>query len=242
MDSPKWAQEGMVLGQLIDSRYDSRAEFARLLDVSDDVLSNLCRGVTRLRGDRKKKALKLLGDLPATVLLPREDPGEAQRDRGPLDVRNVGRNVRADKSGFIVVPVYGSVPAGNPAGCYSQAIQTIDMAEWGNDFDRWGRVVLGNSMNPEFEDGDIVIFESRSAQSGRDYGHAVYATREGEDTFKVLREGDDGKLELWPANDAYEPFSAEGWHIWGVAIRRIRQGDRFEDERKYPLGFIHRFR
>jgi hypothetical protein len=95
-------------------------------------------------------------------------------------------------------------------------------------------------MNPEFEDGDVAIFESR----GADDGHGVHAFKEGDETFKVFRAVGDSR-ELWPTNTdpSYIPFSATDWDIRGVCIRRIRrQSHGIRDIREYPQGFRWRFR
>lgn len=109
--------------------------------------------------------------------------------------------------------------------------------EWGGDFERWGRIISGDSMLPDFEDGDIVIFENRRPEDNQ----AVYATREGEDAFKILRRSPTG-MELWPINPNFEPFSAEDWVIHGVCIYRIRLEARGERAiRDYPAGKKHTF-
>lgn len=233
-----------MLAQLIDQRFDTRGDFARHLGVSSDVVSQLCRGITRLTGERRTKAARLLGVEESSLKGQRADtkPKEETRDN---EVANLGANKPAKRVGFKIVPIYGSVPAGNPACSYSDAIDVIEMPEWGGDFNRWGRVIIGNSMEPEFLDGDVAIFEDRSANTGPDFGHGVHARNvaENEDTFKVLRKHKDGSSELWPLNPDYDAFSAEGWEILGVCIRRIRVGERgIEDERKYPAGFIHHWR
>lgn len=45
--------EGEILQSLLDLRLMTQPELARILSVSDDVVSNMVRGVTRIRPDRK---------------------------------------------------------------------------------------------------------------------------------------------------------------------------------------------
>jgi SOS-response transcriptional repressor LexA len=242
---PKWLEEGKVLAEFIDQKYPSRNEFALALGVTDDVVSHMCRGITQLKGKRLILAAGLLGVSPNQL-----GKGSAlkvsEKDKTTDRPSNLGPNKNTSRGAYINVPIYGSVPAGHPANSYSDAIETIVMPEWGNNFNRWGRVIIGNSMEPEFEDGDIVIFEDRSASSGLDYGHGVHArdTNKNEDTFKVLRETPVGAFELWPLNSEYQPIQMdENWEVLGVAIRRIRRGVKgIEDERKYAAGFVHHWR
>lgn len=239
MVEAKWAIEGKMLGDLIDARGYSRKEFAALLGVSDDVLGNLARGITKLNKERRQKAAAIL-----------QVDERALRRAAPLvvqeTVRSYGSGIAAAReeavpvarAGIRHVPVYGSIPAGIPGKTMSDAIDIIEMADWGGAFDRWGRVIYGDSMLEEFQERDIAIFENRRAN---DY-NGVHATRDGEDAFKILVPTKGGH-ELWPTNPEFEPFSADGWEIWGVCIKRIRMGDGgIVDTRDYPYGYLHRFR
>lgn len=193
-----------------------------MLGVSDDVLSNIIRGVTKLSPDRRKKAAQLLNI----------DEDSLRKRKGTV----LGPEKIVYRTPFRQVPVFGSVPAGKPSIGMSDAIEFIEMPDWGSDFERWGRVISGDSMLDEFEPGDIVVFEDRYAEDNR----GVYAWKEGEDTFKVLRTI-RGEKQLWPTNSEYDPFSAEGWNIYGIAIERYRrQSGGVLDIRKYPHGYIWR--
>lgn len=156
----------------------------------------------------------------------------------PSEITNIASDVPVARTGQRMVPIYGAITAGQPSYSIADAIDYIEMPEWGGSFERWGRVITGESMAPEFEEGDIAIFENRRYE----IGHGVHAFRDGEDTFKVVRQI-DGKFELWPVNPEYQSFSAEGWKVKGVCIRRIRKQERgIVDTRDYPYGFTWRFR
>lgn len=92
------------------------------------------------------------------------------------------------------------------------------MREWGGDFERWGRVVEGFSMEPYLRAGDFAIFENRQWEPG----HAVHAYDDGEDTVKVAKRV-KGVLRLYPTNPDYEPIDAESWHVKGVCIAVYRE-------------------
>ena len=140
--------------------------------------------------------------------------GESVPMRNPqqIPVRNAGLRM---------VPVFGSITAGVAAMNANDAVEWIDVKDWGGDRERWGRIVDGASMEPELVSGDIVIFEDREW----DVGHVVHAFDAGRDTIKCVRRV-EGRLILAPTNPEYEPIDAESWHIKGVAIIRIRKEAR----------------
>lgn len=155
-----------------------------------------------------------------------------------LEIINIGSEVPVARTGYRMIPIYGAITAGQPSYSIADAIDYIEMPEWGGAFERWGRIITGESMAPEFEEGDIAIFENRRYE----IGHGVHAFHDGEDTFKVVRQI-DGKYELWPINPDYQPIDAERWKVKGVCIRRIRRQERgIVDTREYPYGFMWRFR
>jgi len=236
-----------VLGDLIDQSGYERKEFARLLGVSDDILSNLCRGVTRITTLRREKIAHLLkmGDDDLRDTLRKAAAGissrrpsvlEVRSDKGPLSTVNIRGKIIVVPKGMVPVPIYGSVPAGTPGQSFSDAIDVEFMPEMNGGFERWGRWVVGDSMTEEFRNGDIVIFEGRRAFNNQ----AVYAIKDGDECFKIYRETPEGAV-LAPLNDCYEPFSAEGWDILGVICERIRvRQDGRKNREEYPPNFQFR--
>lgn len=230
----RWIEEGMILAQLIDAKYESRGEFARDFGTSTDVVSNLCRGITRLKGERRLLAARLLNVDPLVF---------NGRGIAPTAVVNESRKsyesgiskekVPVAPTGHRHVPVYGALAAGAMSYTHSDVIEWELMPEWGGDFERWGRIVSGTSMEPEFEEGDIVVFENRRHEDG----HAVHAFAEGEDTFKIYTRTRDGE-RLEPLNPDYDTLEAKKYTVKGIAIRRIRKGPRgVRDIREYPYGY-----
>jgi SOS-response transcriptional repressor LexA len=225
----EWREEGMVLEQLIEQRYESRADFARDLGVTTDVVSNLVRGITRLKGERRITAARLL----------HVDPVVFSQKQTPIPAaKSYEQGIRKEEvpvapTGHRHVPIYGALAAGAMSYTYSDVVDWELMPEWGGDFERWGRIVSGSSMEPEFEEGDIVIFENRRHEDG----HAVHAFAEGEDTFKIYSRTKDGE-RLEPLNPAFDALEAKQYQIKGIAIRRIRKGMKgVRDIREYPYGF-----
>jgi SOS-response transcriptional repressor LexA len=84
-------------------------------------------------------------------------------------------------------------------------------------------MVLGDSMVPEFDDGDIVVVEPEGLV--RD-GSFVIATVGGEWTLRQLRAGCDG-WTLHALNAAYEDAPlADLAAVRGVVIQKSRPGRR----------------
>jgi transcriptional regulator with XRE-family HTH domain len=224
-------EEGSVLAELIDQRYESRQRFADDLGVSKNVVSDIVRGRTRLRGPRREKAARLLG-VDVKSLLP------LQQGLTSPAIPDLHSNIKGEipvaPAGWRHVPVYGALAAGAMSYTYSDVLEWEIMPEWGGDFERWGRIVSGDSMNDEFEDGDIVIFENRRFESG----HAVHAFAEGEDTFKIYVKDTNGEERLKPLNPDFPALEAKKYTVKGIVIRRIRKGPKgIRDIREYPNGF-----
>ena len=78
---------------------------------------------------------------------------------------------KSNSSNSAVVFVYGSIPAGVPMECIEDIIDTeeipADMLRGGKQF--FGLKVKGNSMEPEYLDGDTLILEKADdCESGDD--------------------------------------------------------------------------
>jgi len=215
----KWAEEGELLGQLIDERYESRAEFARTMGVTPFKVSNWTRGITRLKGPERTKVARLLNvpeNLLRNVAIPDVSLNQGTEKRPD---KSLGKEIPAERVGVRHVPVYGSLAAGAMEYSYNDVVDYEELPEWGGNFKRWGKVVLGDSMLPEFEDGDIVIFEDRRHENG----HAVHAFREGDDAFKIYRKT-ASEERLIPTNPECEDLPAKEYEVRGIAIIKVRYG------------------
>lgn len=89
-------------------------------------------------------------------------------------------------------------------------------------------MVLGDSMAPEFVDGDIIIIEPEGLASDGSY---VLAQLDGDWIFRQLRRDGDGWL-LAPLNPAYETQAiADLSPVKGVIIQKSKPGRRKESKR-----------
>lgn len=228
--------EGTLISELIAQAGYERKEFALLAGITDDILGNICRGITKLKGPRLSlfaKLFKMSEDELRRQLVAAGKPrppssSDARPDRGPLDTVNVRGKIIVIPQGMVPVPVFSSVPASMPSRTFSQASDVEFVPDYDSDLPMWGAYVSGDSMDGgrEFDDeerfynGDVVLFEERQPLPYQ----AVFAEKDGEETFKILVPSEGEAFELWPLNEIYEPLSALDWTIRGVIRRRVRYG------------------
>lgn len=129
------------------------------------------------------------------------------------------------------IPVLGRVPAGVPVEAVTDVVEEIDldprMASDGYDY--FALLVTGDSMVPEYRDGDVVIIRM---QSTADTGDDVVAYIGGSDaTLKRLTRTAAG-IQLRPLNNAYPVRSFTHEQVLSVPVtiagivveqRRIRR-------------------
>lgn len=104
----------------------------------------------------------------------------------------------------VVINVYGRVAAGIPIEAIEDIIDTEEISE---DMARTGEFfalqIHGDSMEPKFSEGDVVIIRR---QEDAESGDIVIATVNGTDaTCKRLRKYRDG-IELVSSNPNYQPM------------------------------------
>lgn len=119
-----------------------------------------------------------------------------------------------------VVFVYGSIPAGIPMECIEDIIDTeeipVDMLKGGKQY--FGLKVKGNSMEPEYLDGDTIILEKADdCESGDD---CVVMVNGNDGTFKRVIKNKDGII-LQPLNAEYIPFVFTNEQIESLPVRVI---------------------
>lgn len=139
--------------------------------------------------------------VPPQLLTPREPepPHFGREDRNVIPI--VGA-----PGGSRTIPVLGRVPAGVPIEAVEDVIERIDISgkAAASGYDYFGLLVTGNSMYPEYHDGDIVIVR---VQSTAETGDDVVAYINGYDaTLKRIIITENG-LQLRPINPEYETKS-----------------------------------
>ncbi len=181
----------------------NQTELGRLLGVAQNTISCWENGVVDIDTESLKKLADLFG-CTVDYILYRED-GNLR----PLsEVLTAGSRI----------PVLGKVPAGVPIEAVEDIIDEIELtASMTNDcHDYFALLVSGNSMYPEYMDGDIVIVRKQeTAETGDD----VVAYVNGYDaTLKRLVRSMRG-ITLRPLNPEFEPHTYTNEEIEKLPIR-----------------------
>ena len=108
------------------------------------------------------------------------------------------------ESDKVQIPIYGTIPAGPPTEAEQYIIEYIEIPkEWtkgGKEY--FGLIVRGDSMYPQFIEGDVVILRRQSTiEQGKP--HAVYVNGYNA-TLKKVTISQEG-ITLTPANTNYSP-------------------------------------
>ena len=112
---------------------------------------------------------------------------------------------RPEYNGPVRVPVLGTIPAGIPLEAIQDIVDYEElpayMTQGGQEY--FGLAVSGNSMEPEYRAGDVIILRRQdTCESGQDCAVMI----NGDDaTFKRVRLSADG-LTLQPLNPSYDPI------------------------------------
>lgn len=133
-----------------------------------------------------------------------------------------------DDQGFImntspksaIVFVYGTIPAGIPMECIEDIIDTeeisADMLKGGKQY--FGLRVKGDSMFPEYLDGDTLIIEKvEDCESGQD---CIVMVNGSDGTFKRVFKNENGII-LQPLNPTFSPMVYSNEDIEKLPIRII---------------------
>lgn len=143
-----------------------------------------------------------------------------------LDVpmkRNFDKNITGlnkTNNNSAVVFVYGTIPAGVPMECIEDIIDTeeisADMLKGDKQF--FGLKVKGDSMFPDYLDGDTLILEKTSDfENGQD---CVVMINGNDGTFKRVFKNEQGII-LQPLNNNYQPMIYSNEQIETLPIRII---------------------
>lgn len=167
----------------------TQVELSKRLGVGTTSVYNWCNGIKTPRMDKIDAMCKIF---------------HCQRS----DLINETENSKTRASG-VPIKVLGRVAAGIPIEAVEDVIDIEEIsAELANTGEFFGLQIHGNSMEPKFSEGDVVIVRK---QEDAESGDIVIATVNGTDaTCKRLHKYRDG-IELISTNPSYEPmfFSAE---------------------------------
>ncbi len=118
------------------------------------------------------------------------------------------------------IPIYSYIPAGIPMEAIEEIVDYEEVpASWiKGDKEFFGMKIKGDSMSPEYRDGDTVIFKKQSTcENGDDCAVMVNGN---DATFKRVRR-EMGGIILQPLNPAYDPMSFSNEEIVSKPVRII---------------------
>lgn len=123
------------------------------------------------------------------------------------------------KTGIVKIPVYGTIPAGIPTemidNSFIEDYEEIneELLRGGNTY--FGLKVKGDSMYPEFRNGDTLILKKQeSCESGEFCAVSINHT---ESTFKKVIKNSNG-ITLQPLNPTYEPLFFSNQEVMDLPI------------------------
>jgi SOS-response transcriptional repressor LexA len=233
----------MSLGEIIRNKREELGmtldEVASRIGFSKPYLSTIETGrVHNPPGDELLQKLeKTLGFETGTLLY------IAHMERMPADVRirveqmeNEIEKIRGPqqqqpekKPGIVhgrLIPIINKVAAGYPTdfndldypvGIADEYIRCPDV----HDPNAFAVRVIGDSMEPKFKEGDIIIFSPKADVKSGDDCFVRFASPH-ETTFKRVFFEQDDVVRLQPRNDKYAPLMVEGTRISGMYRAIIR--------------------
>lgn len=139
-----------------------------------------------------------IGNLPLTILEP------LARVLNTSPALLMGWDVDTQYNNSVMIPVYGSIPAGVALEAIEDIQGEVDIpADWlSNGKEYIALKVKGDSMYPKYLDGDTVIIQVQpDCESGQDCACYVNGFNA---TLKTVVK-DVGKIELKPYNPNYPP-------------------------------------
>lgn len=179
---------------LKELRKKNNVTLQKLADYLHTGTSTICQYETGKREASFDTLTKLANYFNVSVdyLIGREDP----------NVEGVKFNREVIK-----VPIYGEIPAGTPIemieDSFIEDYEEVDATLARGDRIFFGLKIKGNSMYPEFRDGDNVIFQKTDdCESGSFCAVSINHT---ECTFKKVIKKESG-LTLMPLNPDFEPL------------------------------------
>lgn len=117
-----------------------------------------------------------------------------------------------------VVLIYGTIPAGIPVECIEDILDTeeisAEMLKGGKQY--FGLKIKGDSMYPEYLDGDTIILEKvDNCESGQD---CVVMVNGNDGTFKRVIKSENGII-LQPLNPTYAPLTYSNEQIVNMPVK-----------------------
>lgn len=171
------------------------------LGFNKSAVSTWCNGTRLPRMDKVEKLAQYFNINRSDLIEEKKDTSEKSKHKG------------------IPINVYGRVAAGIPMEAIEDILDTEEISEeLARTGDFFGLQINGDSMEPKFSKGDVVIVRR---QEDAESGDIVIATINGSDaTCKRLRKYRDG-IELISTNPSYDPMFFSNEEIEKKPVRII---------------------
>ncbi len=142
-------------------------------------------------------------------------------------VPNISRGIELFSKRNESIPIYGSVPAGNPFLSDDNIVDTFEVRKYlSTSDDLFSLQVRGDSMEDILFSGDLVFVDPKKAPKS---GEMVVATVDGQPTLKWHYRYQD-EIELKPQNKKYPVITVkkndETFSMNGVVVGYIRALDK----------------
>ena len=128
--------------------------------------------------------------------------------------------IKEDARNYNIISIYGTIPAGIPMEMIEDVIDTEEIPDemLKGDKEYFGLKIKGNSMFPEYLDGDTIILEKcDDCESGQD---CVVMVNGNDGTFKRVFKNESGII-LQPINSQYSPMIYTNEQIERLPVKII---------------------
>lgn len=196
------------LKKAMDIRNIKQIELVEKTGLDKTLINKYLAGISNARQQKLTKLADAL-DVNEVWLMGYDVP--MQRDL------TIGTSLASNSA---VVFVYGTIPAGIPMECIEDIIDTeeipVEMLRGGKQY--FGLRVKGDSMEPDYLDGDTLILEKADdCENGDD---CVIMVNGNDGTFKRVFKNENGVI-LQPLNPEYSPVVYSNEQIENLPIRII---------------------
>ena len=205
----------MFLGDIIkeyrDKNHLSQRDFAKKCNLSYTYISALEKNMDYRSGKPISPTLETIKNVAKGINMSIDDLLKILDDEQELIINS---------SNSAIVMVYGTIPAGIPMEMIEDIIDTeeidAEMLKGGKEY--FGLRIKGNSMFPEYLDGDTIILEKvDNCENGQDCCVMV----NGDDgTFKRVFKNESG-IVLQPLNPEFQPIVYTNEQIEKLPIKVI---------------------
>ena len=180
-----------IVKELRESNGVSQKELAAAIGVKQPTVSEWEHQKKDPSGERLEKIAKFFGVTRGMIL-------------GYTESVNERPGHQTNGKAYITIPVLGKIPAGIPFEAIEEVLdyEDIPMASTRPGHSYFGLRIQGNSMEPEYRDGDTIIIQQQErCNSGDD---CVVMVNGNDATFKRVKRHENG-MTLLPLNPEYDP-------------------------------------